>query len=61
MLFADDAKLYRHIQTNEDASLHEDIDSLVWWSLSWQLPFNVEKCKIICIGKDRNPQPYYMN
>ena len=39
----------------------EDIDSLVVWSLNWQLPFNVEKCKIMRIGKDKNPQPYYMN
>ena len=33
----------------------------VGWSLNWQLPFNVEKCKIICIGNDKNPQTYYMN
>ena len=62
MLFADDAKLYRTIQTKEDASsLQEDIDSLVRWSLNWQLPFNVEKCKIMRIGNDKNPQTYYMN
>ena len=62
MLFADDAKLYRPILTKEDASsLQEDIDSLVRWSLNWRLPFNVEKCKIMRIGKDKNPQPYDMN
>ena len=62
MLFADDAKLYRTIQTKEDASsLQEDIDSLVRWSLNWQLPFNMEKCKIMRIGNDKNPQTYYMN
>ena len=62
MLFADDAKLYITIQTKEDASsLQEDIDSLVRWSLNWQLPFNVEKCKIMRIGNDKNPQTYYMN
>ena len=55
MLFADDAKLYRTIQTKEDASsLQEDIASLVRWSLNWQLPFNVEKCKIMHIGNDKN-------
>ena len=62
MLFTDDAKLYRPIQTKDDASsLQEYINSLVRWSLNWQLPFNVEKCKIMHIGKDKNPQPYYMN
>ena len=62
MLFADDAKLYRPILTKEDASsIQEDIDSLVGWSLNWQLLFNLEKCKIMGIGKDKNPQPHYMN
>ena len=62
MLFADDAKLYRTIQTKGDASsLQEDIDSLVRWSLNWQLPFNAENCKIMRIGNDKNPQTYYMN
>ena len=62
MLFADHAKLYRTIQTKEDASsLQEDIDSLVRWSLNWQLSFSVEKCKIMRIGNDKNPQTYYMN
>ena len=54
--------MQRTIQTKEDASsLQEDIDSLVRWSLNWQLPFNVEKCKIMRIGNDKNPQTYYMN
>ena len=69
MLFANDGKLYRPILTKEDASslqedassLQEDVDSLFRWSLNWQLPFNVEKCKVYSIGKDKNPQPYYMN
>ena len=62
MYDADDAKLYRPIMTKEDApSLQEDIDSLVQWSLNWQLPFNVEKCKIMRIEKEKNPQPFYMN
>ena len=35
VFFADDAKLYRTIQTKEDASsLQEDIDGLVRWSLN---------------------------
>ena len=61
MLFSDDAKLYRSILTKKDASSQEDIDSLVRWSLNWHLPFNVEKCKIMRIGKAKNTQPYYMN
>ena len=61
-IFADDAKLYRPILTKEDASsLQEDIDNLVHWSANWQLPFNVDKCKCMRIGKGKNAQPYYMD
>ena len=49
-LFADDAKLYSTIRSEDDViSLQNDINNLVAWSKLWQLPFHVEKCKCIHI------------
>jgi len=61
-LFADDAKVYDKIKTNGDtSSLQEDIDRLLQWSHTWNLPFNEEKCKSMRIGKTTNTIRYYMN
>ena len=59
-LFADDAKLFCRI-TKEPSTLQSDIESLYTWSKRWQLPFNVEKCKILHIGKSNPKHNYYMN
>ena len=48
-LFADDALLYRPINTmNDTIILQNDIDKLVSWSKTWQMQFNVTKCHTIC-------------
>ena len=61
-LFADDAKLYRTIRTENDiSSLQKDIDSLIQWSKFWQLPFNEDKCKCIHLGRDKYSHTYHMN
>ena len=45
-LFADDAKLYRPVLSEADTqSLQSDIDNLMEWPSTWQLPFNEMKCK----------------
>ena len=47
-LFADDTKLYIAIENEEDKlQLQEDLNNLQKWSEKWQLPFNVEKCKVL--------------
>ena len=47
-LFADDAILYRSINTVNDSDiLQNDIDKLVSWSKTWQMQFNVTKCHTI--------------
>ena len=52
-LFADDAKLYRPVLSEADTqSLQSDIDNLMEWSSTWQLPFN---------GRGNNSRPYHMN
>ena len=61
-LFADDAKVYRAIAKQDDTeSLQSDLDKLSEWSIRWQLPFNVEKCKSLHIGSKNEHQIYNMN
>ena len=43
------------LREDDVISLQNDINNLVEWSkLQWQLPFNVEKCKCMHIGRDTN-------
>ena len=51
-LFADDTKLYRVIEKQEDKLiLQDDLCQLCEWSKIWQLRFNIDKCKRMHIGK----------
>ena len=61
-LFADDAKIFRGIQSKEDiAALQEDLDRLDEWSDKWQLAFNVDKCKSLHIGSRNTHHKYKMS
>ena len=56
-LFADDAKLFRHILRDSDNSfLQLGIDSLKQWSDNWLLKLNISKCKTVSYGRhvDKN-------
>ena len=55
-IFADDTKVYG--SSKESKSIQEDIDKLQEWSLKWNLYFNVDKCKVMHIGKN-NPETKY--
>ena len=58
-LFADDSKVYSVIRTHEDAAkLQSDLEKISDWSKKWLLSFNVEKCKIMHIGRN-NPRFNY--
>ena len=49
--FADDTKL--GIKADDDAvvkQLQEDLNRIGEWSLKWQMPFNLGKCKVMHIG-----------
>ena len=51
ILFADDTKLYRKIESEEDSHiLQRDIDNLYLWSKDWLMEFNKDKCKTIHYG-----------
>jgi hypothetical protein len=50
-MYADDTKLFRRVDNNEDREeLQRDLDLLGEWASKWQLRFNVEKCKTMHLG-----------
>ena len=58
-MFADDTKIFKAIESASDLSLiQDDLNNLMKWSNDWQLPFNVEKCKVLHFGK-HNPNHNY--
>ena len=47
--------MYKDLQNLEDFEMiQNDIDKLYQWYIKWLMYFNVDKCKILHIGKD-NP------
>ena len=58
-LFADDAKIYKAIESFDDINIiQDDINNLLKWSKKWQLPLNLKKCKCVHYGK-KNPCNHY--
>ena len=56
-LFADDCILYRIIETPDDHQyLQSDLNSLIQWTMQWQMKLNPEKC--ITLRCTRSPTPY---
>jgi len=50
-MFADDTKLYKHINNEDDCRvLQEDLTALQRWSSTWLLRFNASKCKRMHMG-----------
>ena len=61
-LFADNAKIYREIKSQEDRNiLQEDLNKLQEWSRTWLLQFNEDKCKVMHIGKKQQNYEYQLN
>lgn len=63
LLFADDAKLFRNVNLRDDTDikiLQTDVDSLTTWSRKWQLAFNVDKCKVLHLGRTNPYNKYKM-
>ena len=55
LLFADDAMMFSHISSQEDApSLQSDIDLLENWSNLWLLNFQPDKCHVLSLGNFEN-------
>ena len=60
-IFADDTKLYRKINTIEDAdALQNDLNMLIEWCNTWGMTFNAKKCKVMHFGKNNCKYLYHM-
>ena len=50
--FADDTKIFGRVESEgAGEDLQRDLDRLVQWSEVWQMRFNVDKCKVMHLGK----------
>lgn len=57
--FADDTKVGKAVKTDKDrAELQQALDNLMEWAENWGMEFNVDKCKIMHMGRN-NPKFSY--
>ena len=60
--FADNTKVFGSINNTDDSSkLQDDLNKLVNWSQDWQMKFNVDKCKVMHLGRKNLHSTYSMN
>ncbi|MGB1915940.1 MAG: RNA-directed DNA polymerase, partial [Paracoccaceae bacterium] len=53
-LFADDALIYRSIDSITDThKLQEDLNQLITWESNWSMEFNPDKCKVLRVTNKR--------
>jgi exonuclease III len=58
-IFADDTKIYRHINSHQDhIILQRDINNIHAWSTTWGLTFNKNKCTVISLKRNNDPNEY---
>ena len=61
-LYADDAKLYRQINSyNDTLELQSDLEHVYNWSLIWNLKFNLKKCSVVTFTRKRNKIHFFYN
>ena len=54
-LFADDAKIFKHIiDVNDSTVLNNYGQELYNWSEKWLMKLNLDKCKILTLGRSKN-------
>jgi len=59
--FADDSKLWGRVDNIQDRNiLQNDLNILGEWAQKNQMPFNVEKCKVMHIGKKNAKVDYFL-
>ena len=60
--FADDTKLGNVIRDQSDViNLQKCLDDLVEWAEVWGMKFNVDKCKVMHVGRNNPRAQYTMN
>ena len=59
--FADDTKLGKRVEDEQDRKkLQEALDSVMEWANIWGMAFNVEKCKVMHMGRTNKRFEYTM-
>ena len=60
--FADDTKAAKIIESDEDGKkMQTIIDSLGAWAKKWGMSFNVNKCKVLHVGRTNPRHRYFLN
>jgi hypothetical protein len=60
--FADDNKGLKIIESEADrVKLQKTLDALYEWAKKWSMEFNVQKCKIMHVGRNNPGYKYSMN
>ena len=64
-MFADDTKILARIKKQNDnldtITMQKDIDMVVKWTNVWLMRLNIDKCKIMHVGKRNKKYEYTMN
>ena len=55
-IFADDTKIYN--SQNKSKDIQQDLVRMQEWTEKWNIHFNVDKCKVLHIGKKNNKNSY---
>jgi len=59
--FADDTKLFNRVDTSAERDLlQRDMQYMLDWSDTRQMPFNVAKYQVMHLGKDNQEFDYFM-
>ena len=60
-IFADDTKLCSTVQSMEEVhKLQADLNTLSDWASTWQMRFNVDKCKVMHLGSNNLRASYVL-
>ena len=60
--FADDTKVFGKVNQSVDSTaMQDDLNKLYNWSQDWQMTFNVDKCKVMHLGRNNPQSKYHMN
>ena len=57
--FADDTKIFGPVcNQNDYLKFQEDLNRLFSWTKDWQMSFNIDKCKVMHIGRSNKAYNY---
>ena len=61
-VFADDTNLFKELQNLKDfETIQDDLKKLCQWPIKWLMFFNIDKCKVMHLGKDKSGFEYEMS